>query len=453
MHFSSLEEIFEVFEKILEYAHCLEYLAFLLGYGRQCLLCGCKFAEFSNRRRPKCTTMPWTIWPSLVVLWGVCWMFYTPFNFRDQSHFQAIFGDEYITPFSPALSFGPSSPAAPRDFDHFWGNLDLDLDGTVSFPYMNRDMNDYHSNSFQQNLAAQTSSVEAVGSTVDFKSPFDHTSMSTAKKVNEAMPATSEGVSKSHLNTIQPSSLHAGYHHPPSMLPVAIASSSRHPGTPLLQETPATLEQRQSPSLSADGKIICIEFGCTGDQTFRRPSDWQTHMNKHTRPFYCSIKTCHRGKSGFATKGEADRHVSLVHHRRRLATTIPSDKLKLAKASAGTDIAGESAGSIEERVSTSTQDKRKRVSTNDFDAIPAANEASDQNNALENVLKRAKVVDHSTDVASSTTSREEDLVKENEKLRRQLERKSEELERHQTQCGKEREMLLGIIDRLTKQGK
>jgi hypothetical protein len=38
---------------------------------------------FPNRRRPPCTTMPWNIWPALVVLWGVCWMFYnsssTPF--------------------------------------------------------------------------------------------------------------------------------------------------------------------------------------------------------------------------------------------------------------------------------------------------------------------------------------------------------------------------------------
>ncbi len=33
-------------------------------------------SEFPNRLRPPCTTMPWTIWPALVVLWGVCWMFY-----------------------------------------------------------------------------------------------------------------------------------------------------------------------------------------------------------------------------------------------------------------------------------------------------------------------------------------------------------------------------------------
>lgn len=34
------------------------------------------FFEYPNNLRHLCTTMPWSIWPALVVLWGVCWMFY-----------------------------------------------------------------------------------------------------------------------------------------------------------------------------------------------------------------------------------------------------------------------------------------------------------------------------------------------------------------------------------------
>jgi hypothetical protein len=41
------------------------------GYGL-----GTLCSEYAHRRRPPCTTMPWNIWPALVVLWGVCWMFY-----------------------------------------------------------------------------------------------------------------------------------------------------------------------------------------------------------------------------------------------------------------------------------------------------------------------------------------------------------------------------------------
>ena len=34
------------------------------------------FLEWPNGRRPLSTTWPWNVRPSLVVLWGVCWMFY-----------------------------------------------------------------------------------------------------------------------------------------------------------------------------------------------------------------------------------------------------------------------------------------------------------------------------------------------------------------------------------------
>jgi hypothetical protein len=51
--------------------------------------------EFAGRMRHLCTTMPWTIWTALVVLWGVCWMFHPPqsvgtintlFNFLDSQN-------------------------------------------------------------------------------------------------------------------------------------------------------------------------------------------------------------------------------------------------------------------------------------------------------------------------------------------------------------------------------
>ncbi|ERF73909.1 hypothetical protein EPUS_05921 [Endocarpon pusillum Z07020] len=36
------------------------------------------FTEWPSGQRPLSTTWPWNIRPSLVILWGVCWMFYTP---------------------------------------------------------------------------------------------------------------------------------------------------------------------------------------------------------------------------------------------------------------------------------------------------------------------------------------------------------------------------------------
>jgi hypothetical protein len=48
-------------KKYCELIYIILYLAF--------------WSEFPNSIRHMCTTMPWTIWPALVVLWGVCWMF------------------------------------------------------------------------------------------------------------------------------------------------------------------------------------------------------------------------------------------------------------------------------------------------------------------------------------------------------------------------------------------
>jgi len=43
------------------------------------------FAEWPNGQRPLSTTWPWNVKPALLVLWGVCWMFYgqnsTPTSF------------------------------------------------------------------------------------------------------------------------------------------------------------------------------------------------------------------------------------------------------------------------------------------------------------------------------------------------------------------------------------
>jgi hypothetical protein len=80
----------------------LVYLAFMLQTILQYLLLFCKFAEFPNRRRPKCTTMPWNIWPSLVVLWGVCWMFYPHSSHQDHTPDEFLLNDEYLPVFHPS---------------------------------------------------------------------------------------------------------------------------------------------------------------------------------------------------------------------------------------------------------------------------------------------------------------------------------------------------------------
>ena len=66
------------------------------------------FSVFPNKHRPPCTTMPWNIRPALVVLWGVCWMFYDHRSPIDSSLHSSL-EDEIIVPSSckvlPHLNF------------------------------------------------------------------------------------------------------------------------------------------------------------------------------------------------------------------------------------------------------------------------------------------------------------------------------------------------------------
>jgi hypothetical protein len=77
------------------------------------LLLDLAISEFPNRLRPPCTTMPWTIWPALVVLWGVCWMFYEGSigNGEDQGDFSRI--GNTIDPFEDFDYIDPSLGNCP----------------------------------------------------------------------------------------------------------------------------------------------------------------------------------------------------------------------------------------------------------------------------------------------------------------------------------------------------
>ncbi|KAF5632459.1 hypothetical protein F25303_9418 [Fusarium sp. NRRL 25303] len=54
------------------------------------------FFEFPNNFRHTCTTMPWTILPALLVLWGVCWMFII--GFRQPEYELGNAADSIISP-------------------------------------------------------------------------------------------------------------------------------------------------------------------------------------------------------------------------------------------------------------------------------------------------------------------------------------------------------------------
>jgi hypothetical protein len=69
--------------------HFLGFLAMLWQKLLESLLFSHNASEFPNKHRPPCTTMPWNIRLALVVLWGVCWMFY-PWSPTDDIQLQPL---------------------------------------------------------------------------------------------------------------------------------------------------------------------------------------------------------------------------------------------------------------------------------------------------------------------------------------------------------------------------
>ncbi|KAF5591229.1 uncharacterized protein FSUBG_10530 [Fusarium subglutinans] len=84
--------------------------------------------EFPNNIRHTCTTMPWTIFPSLLVLWGVCWMFIIGSSQPDHEWHNAV--DPMISPVPAAYDF----------YTDFHGiGIGEELQGSVADDFDNRE--------------------------------------------------------------------------------------------------------------------------------------------------------------------------------------------------------------------------------------------------------------------------------------------------------------------------
>ncbi|KKZ60365.1 hypothetical protein EMCG_04898 [[Emmonsia] crescens] len=84
----------------------------------------------------------------------------------------------------------------------------------------------------------------------------------------------------------------------------------------MAQEMPAVKvegsEPRQTePPKNATGQIYCSRPGCHNHIShFKTPSEWNKHMNKHGRPYRCTIPGCDQQ---FARASGMRRHVLEIH--------------------------------------------------------------------------------------------------------------------------------------------
>ena len=76
---------------------------------------------------------------------------------------------------------------------------------------------------------------------------------------------------------------------------------------------PCALRREQSPPRNAKGEIICSLIECRDKQeTFRRPCEWNKHMDRHERPYKCDEPDC-EVTLGFTYSGGLLRHQREVH--------------------------------------------------------------------------------------------------------------------------------------------
>ena len=77
-------------------------------------------------------------------------------------------------------------------------------------------------------------------------------------------------------------------------------------------ETYSARPEREPPR-NDKNEIICTHEACLDKtETFRRPCEWNKHMDKHERPYKCSEPTCEQNP-GFTYSGGLLRHMREVH--------------------------------------------------------------------------------------------------------------------------------------------
>lgn len=77
-------------------------------------------------------------------------------------------------------------------------------------------------------------------------------------------------------------------------------------------ETYSARPEREPPR-NENNEIICTHAACRDkNETFRRPCEWNKHMDKHERPYKCNEPTCEQNP-GFTYSGGLLRHMREVH--------------------------------------------------------------------------------------------------------------------------------------------
>ncbi|CAA9959741.1 hypothetical protein PTMSG1_03149 [Pyrenophora teres f. maculata] len=333
------------------------------------------FTEFAAKPQALSTCFPWTIKPSLAVLWGVCWMFYDgapgerALSGKDRIPLDAVLqnislqwdtgassdyvslGRELIGQHTQQASLAPNVDGGPERHVFQARNTDTWASDLISnrltsglptvvvsqaeprakpsplpnpdtyFPPSTQDFQasplnlnpPYYNYNNNNNIMTELSPK----STAPMHLPHEHKRTVSIASLTGDMPTpVSMGGPQSPQRS--PTSVeHISAFTSPPRIHSRLHSRGLSIDSSQDGDDDASLRKNHSfkraeePPRNEDGKMICKYQECHGT-SFDRKCEWSKHMDKHDRPYKCNVKGCEK-LQGFTYSGGLLRHEREVH--------------------------------------------------------------------------------------------------------------------------------------------
>ncbi|KAH7418897.1 hypothetical protein BKA64DRAFT_636006 [Cadophora sp. MPI-SDFR-AT-0126] len=320
--------------------------------------------------------MPWAIWPSLMILWGVFWMFAVPMN--DASHLDVHF-EEF--PLNPDLE------SVPQNYDHFRHNIGSQVIPHLPTDYSNYGMNnDFAGELFDQEILAPLPSSAAVDLPRNTGSDFEYSlnGLTRIENVDQVMLNDTIG----DFRTQMPSANQQ-------------AGSENH--------------KRHSAPYPPAASLL-LSYVLLGKKYLTYSN--RTHVNQHTRPFICSVEEC---PSRSATNDVLVRHKLLKHS---LGRSMSPGSLRASETNNSSGPEGTEPAFTSDPGTPSVVDKGKGRAKGKFadaEDEEEVNDYNEQDTGSRTVQKKAMLT------GRVSTQREEKVAQEDERLREELKMIQEEI--------------------------
>ncbi|KAG8526747.1 uncharacterized protein KY384_008176 [Bacidia gigantensis] len=445
------------------------------------------FNEWPNGQRPLSTTWPWNVKPSLLVLWGVCWMFFDHEgrNFGPPENFGQDFWTRQATtqsqpstqPLQQTFTESSLAPAVPATYQNYaWGNpyqagaqVRRANEGipantpsaapTSASPYSYISVSSDESSDLFPSPAPEgwpylsgisPATVPAFQPTNFWSSPGTFAAPNLTAIQNIEQPISLQPYALPQARTTQagrggtPNRLGFGglgsqrrnmqdYPSPQLSDVSGQADPSYAAFQPQIMATPDT-GLMKSPSLSRTGEYFCNHPSCAlKPPRFSRKCEWSKHMDKHTRPYVCEEPGCENLR-GFTYSGGLHRHQREVHRQHggpRAACFCPH---KDCKRSTGVGFSRkENLAEHLRRVHRDGGDEGDRESTPALERVDSQPLDSQRGLGGSNGRKKRRRVDEGYGEDEEDSQSSQQLRQEIKKLKRELAEKDERLKRLEEQ--------------------